>query len=304
MKRIPASDPESSSQSASTIELALHSRCRDVGEITVRRVLPTLQRKLVGPFIFLDHFGPFELGGERGVNVRPHPHIGLATVTFLFDGEILHRDSLGYVQPIRPGDVNWMIAGRGITHSERTPDEVRARGGVVHGVQCWVALPKTREEDEPSFAHHPAQSLPRQALPGGRLCVVLGEAYGVRSPVALASPTFYVEAELDAGTELELPEGYEERAAYVVEGAVLSDGRRFDEGHLLIFAPGSAARVRSDVKSRVMLLGGAKLDGERHVYWNFVSSSLERIEEAKRDWKEGRFPKVPGDEVEFIPLPD
>ena len=284
-----------------SIDLVLSARVRDLGEITVRRVLPTAQRKLVGPFIFLDHMGPTVAGQGQHVNVRPHPHINLATVTYLFAGEILHRDSLGFTQPIRPGDVNWMTAGRGVVHSERSDPASIASS--LHGLQCWVALPTQYEEIEPSFRHHPKASLPELKVLGGTLHVILGEAYGQRSPVETLSPTLYVAAELERGAELQLPRDYAERAAYVVEGAISVGEQRFSAGDLVIFKAGDQAAFRMDQNGRVMLLGGAKLDGERHIYWNFVSSSLERIERAKQDWREGRFPKVPGDDVEFIPLP-
>jgi redox-sensitive bicupin YhaK (pirin superfamily) len=286
------------------IELVIAARPRDLGGFSVRRTLPRAERRLVGPFIFFDHFGPVTFAPGQGINVRPHPHIALATVTYLFDGEIMHRDSLGSAQSIRPGDVNWMTAGRGIVHSERTAPERLRTGASLHGIQTWVALPLEAEETEPRFEHTPAASLPRIAHEGGRLGVVLGEAYGARSPVNVASPTFYVDAELEANAVLDLPEAYEERAAYVVAGTVQCDDRVFAEGTMVVFRPGCEARVRTREPARLMLLGGARLEGERHLWWNFVASSQERIERAKADWREGRFPKVPGDETEFIPLPE
>ncbi|HSY24132.1 MAG TPA: pirin family protein [Polyangiaceae bacterium] len=286
-----------------SIELVLEARSRDLGGFVVQRVLPSPARRLVGPFIFFDHFGPIAFEPGRGMNVRPHPHIGLATVSYLFDGEIVHRDSLGSLQPIRPGDVNWMTAGRGIVHSERTSPERLESGASLHGIQSWVALPLEAEESEPRFEHTPVTSLPRVARDGMRLTVVLGEMAGQRSPVRVASPTFYADAELDADASLGVPAGYEERAAYVVSGRVACEGREFTRGTMIVFRPGGRVRMNAAEPARVMLLGGAKLAGERHIFWNFVSSSAERIERAKDDWKAGRFPKVPGDETEFIPLP-
>ena len=287
----------------SAIELTLHGRPRDLGGFTVRRALPDMHRRLVGPFIFFDHVGPSELEPGHGLDVRPHPHIALATVTYLFEGEIVHRDSLGSLQTIVPGDVNLMVAGRGIAHSERSSPEARQRRQRLHGIQSWLALPTRDEEREPTFAHHAAATLPVVERPGARLTIILGESYGQRSPVQILSPTLYVEARLEAGAELPLPDEHQERAAYVVDGAISVGERRFGEAEMVIFAPGPAS-LRAESPSRVMLLGGARLDGERHIWWNFVSSSLARIEQAKRDWREDRFPKVRGDEVERIPLPD
>jgi redox-sensitive bicupin YhaK (pirin superfamily) len=288
------------------IDLVLRARPRDLGGFTVRRALPSPQRRLVGPFIFWDHMGPMQFEPGKGVGVRPHPHINLATVTYLFDGEIVHKDSLGSDQPIRPGAVNWMTAGSGIVHSERTAPSALAasEGPRMHGIQSWVALPEADEETEPSFHHHAAETLPSLKLPGAELRVLAGTAYGKTSPVRTFSPMFYVEARLDAGADLALPDGYEERAAYVVEGAVTCDGERLDAGAMVIAKAASPARVHAAEASRVMLLGGAPLGGLRHIWWNFVSSSEARIERAKGDWKEGRFAKVPGDDQEFIPLPE
>jgi redox-sensitive bicupin YhaK (pirin superfamily) len=286
------------------IELVLRGRPRDIGGFDVRRALPAAQRRMVGPFVFFDHMGPATLPVGEGMDVRPHPHVCLATVTYLFEGEIVHRDSLGSLQPIRPGDVNWMTAGRGIVHSERSSAEQRAKGVRVHGIQLWIALPKHLEETEPRFVHHPGATIPSVTLPGAKLRVVLGSAYGVTSPVEVLSPTFYVEARLDAGAELPVPDEHEDRAAYVVTGAITIDGESFDAGAMIVFTPGSPARMRATAEACVMLLGGAKLDGERHIEWNFVASSKERIEKAKEDWKARRFPTIPGDDQEFIPLPD
>jgi redox-sensitive bicupin YhaK (pirin superfamily) len=293
-------------------DLVLHARPRELGTFSVRRALPSMHRRLVGPFVFFDHFGPITFAPGQGMDVRPHPHVNLATVTFLFDdgddasppsGEILHRDSLGSEQLIRPGELNWMTAGRGIAHSERSSASTRARGSRLHGIQCWVALPREHEESEPSFYHHVAGALPAVERGGARIRVIAGAAYGVTSPALVLSSLFYAEATFLSGGELTLPD-YAERAAYVVTGAIESKAGRIEEGSMLVFGEDSTAVVTAEGPCRVMLLGGAPLEGERHVWWNFVSSSKERIERAKRDWKEGRFGKVPGDEHESIPLPD
>jgi redox-sensitive bicupin YhaK (pirin superfamily) len=293
--------------SASTITepvaLVIEARPRDLGGFGVRRALPAGARRMVGPFIFFDHIGPTELPPGHGIDVRPHPHIALATVTYLFAGEMVHRDSLGSHQPIRPGDVNWMLAGHGIVHSERTGDEVRRRGGPLHGIQSWVALPRADEEDAPFFDHHPAATIPEVKRPGAALQVVAGTAYGARSPVRVASPTLYLAATLEAGTTLPLPDEHPERAVYVVEGELAVGLRRFGPGAMVVLQPG-AAEVRALAAARLVIIGGAPLDGERHIWWNFVASSPERIERAKADWRQGRFGVVPGDEREFIPLPE
>jgi redox-sensitive bicupin YhaK (pirin superfamily) len=300
-----AAPPASVSRPSSpAIEIILDARPRDLGGLIVGRVLPSVGRRLVGPFIFFDHMRPTQFASGQAIDVRPHPHINLATVTYLFEGEIVHRDSLGSHQPIQPGAINWMTAGRGIVHSERTSEERRKAGSRVHGIQLWVALPKADEEVEPDFHHHPAQTLPTLELDGARLRVLAGSAYGAEAPVRTYSPLFYVEALLPAGSELPLPGEHEERAAYVVEGAVSCGAEQAAAGRMLVFSRGASPVLRGETEARVMLLGGAPLDGPRHIWWNFVSSSKDRIEQAKRDWKEGRFPKVPGDEIEFIPLPD
>jgi redox-sensitive bicupin YhaK (pirin superfamily) len=290
--------------SGDPIEVVITARPRDLGGFSVGRVLPAMQRRLVGPFIFFDHMTRHELAPGHGMDVRPHPHIGLATVTYLFDGEIIHRDSLGSQQAIAPGDVNWMSAGRGIVHSERTGDERRRSGGVVHGIQSWVALPAGDEETAPHFEHHPRATLPLVERPGARLRVLAGHAYGARAPVGVRSPTLYVHAELDDGADLPLPDEHDERATYVVEGALECEGASYGPGSMLVFRRGASATLQARGASRVMLLGGAALEGSRHIFWNFVSSSKERIERAKEEWKSGGFPKVPGDDVEFIPLPE
>jgi redox-sensitive bicupin YhaK (pirin superfamily) len=289
---------------ANIVETVIDTRARDlVDGFKVRRALPSRQRRMVGPFIFLDQMGPELLREGRGLDVAPHPHIGLATVTYLFAGELLHRDSLGSVQPIRPGEVNWMTAGRGIAHSERTPQEMRAVGSDLFGIQSWVALPTEYEETEPAFAHHGANDLPVIEDQGKRVRLICGSLYGARSPVRLLSDMFYAEVILDGDARLQVPKYYEERAAYVVEGSIALDGEMFQAGQLLVFKPGSEIILNASGQARLMILGGEPLDGRRHIWWNFVSSSPERIEQAKDDWKSGRFSPVV-DETEFIPLPE
>lgn len=283
--------------------MRIDARRRDLGGLEVRRVLPSARCRRVGPFVFFDHMGPLRLAPGQGFDLPPHPHIALATLTFLFEGEIVHRDSTGATQPIRPGDVNWMVAGSGIAHSERSSDEARRAGAFMHGIQTWVALPQNDEECEPSFEHHPAATLPTIVRPGLRLDVIAGEAYGARSPVGVRSPTLYVHATLEAGAALELDSRYPERAVYVVEGGVSLQGGTLQAGAMLVVDSEVQAPLRSDEGCRLMLIGGEPLESERHIWWNFVSSSRDRIERAKEDWKEGRFPKVPGDD-EFIPLPE
>ena len=276
---------------------------RDLGGFSVRRLLPAPGRRTIGPFIFFDHMGPVAFETGHGVDVRPHPHIGLATVTYLFEGELLHRDSLGTEQVIRPGDVNWMTAGRGIVHSERTPPSVRrgTQGSRLLGIQTWVALPTADEEADPSFVHYPARELPQGGDQGTRLRLVAGEAWGMHSPVAVSSPTLFAAASMVDGAELVLPDNYLERAIYVAQGGVEIAGNHHAQGTLVEFAPGEA-RIRSVNDSRVIVLGGAPLDGPRYIWWNFVSSSQARIERAKQDWRQERFAPVPGD-PERIPLP-
>jgi len=290
------------------LEIVIPVRTRDlVGGFKVRRVLPYSQRRMVGPFIFLDQMGPEILHAGAGLDVAPHPHIGLATVTYLFDGELLHRDSLGTVQMIRPGAVNWMTAGSGIAHSERTPPELRQTGSALFGLQSWVALPTRDEETKPTFAHHDAAELPILQGEGKRVRLIAGSLFGVRSPVVTRSELFYADVELEAGARLQLQAEHEERAIYIVAGSIelTSEDSAFNSGELLVFKPGEAILLRagSDAPARLMLLGGARLDGPRHIWWNFVSSSKERIEQAKADWQAGRFAPVPK-ETEFIPLPE
>jgi redox-sensitive bicupin YhaK (pirin superfamily) len=285
------------------IEAVVTPSTRDLGDgFQVHRALPSMQRRMIGPFVFLDEMGPVRLAPGTGLDVRPHPHIGLATVTYLFEGEILHQDSLGVRQPIRPGDVNWMIAGRGIVHSERTPQPLRAQGPGLWGLQSWLALPQHDEELAPSFRHHPAEELPRASVGGAEVRLIAGTLLGLRSPVKTLSALFYADATLDEGAELELAPEHEERGAYVVDGGVSVDGQEFQRGRLLVFRPAVHVVLKALTPARVMLLGGQTL-GPRHVWWNFVSSSRERIELAKQDWKAGRFGAVPGD-PDFIPLPE
>jgi redox-sensitive bicupin YhaK (pirin superfamily) len=289
------------------VELVVVPRTSDLGDgFHVHRALPSTSRRMVGPFVFLDAFGPTLFDAGRGLDVRPHPHIGLATVTYLFDGEILHRDSLGSVQPIRPGELNWMTAGSGIVHSERTAPRERARGATLAGVQAWVALPQADEAIAPAFAHHAAGELPLIEDGGARVRVIAGALGGAVSPAATRSALFYADASLAAGARVALPREHDERAFYVVDGTVTVEGEsaRYDMGRLVVVRPGAPAVVRAvDTPARIMLLGGAPLDGPRIVWWNFVASSRERIEAAKDQWQAHGFASVPGDDVEFIPLP-
>lgn len=292
--------------SEGVIESVIIPRTGDLGGgFKVQRALPSGQRRMVGPFIFFDQMGPVVLKAGSGLDVQPHPHIGLATVTYLFAGEILHRDSLGVVQPIRPGAVNWMTAGRGIVHSERTPPELRSSDVSLFGIQSWVALPREHEESTPHFDHYAEEELPVVEAEGKRVRVITGSLYGVRSPVRTLSEMFYAEVVLEKGATLDVAPEHEERAAYIVEGSVnvIPGKDTFEAGHLVVFKAGVAFTLHAtSVPVRLMLLGGEPMEGPRHIWWNFVSSSRERIEEAKADWKSGRFPAVP-EEKEFIPLP-
>ncbi len=289
----------------SAVARVIEGRPRDLGGFSVRRLLPASGKQTIGPFIFFDHMGPAVFALGQGVDVRPHPHIGLATVTYLFEGEFVHRDSLGTVQVISPGDVNWMVAGRGIVHSERTPPAARlqAEGSRIHGIQTWVALPKPGEDVEPSFVHHPASDLPEIRYAGCVLRLIAGEGWGERSPVAVSSPTLYADADLSSGATLELPVEVAERGVYVAQGEIDVDGRRHGVGEVVEFATGAAAVISAMGDSRVMAFGGAPLDEPRYIWWNFVSSSRERLDQAKRDWRDERFAPVPGD-PERIPLPE
>jgi redox-sensitive bicupin YhaK (pirin superfamily) len=287
------------------LETVLLPLTHDIGGFEVRRALPAKQRQMVGPFIFFDQMGPGEFLTGKGVDVRPHPHIGLSTVTYLFEGEILHRDSLGTEQPIAPGDVNWMTAGRGIAHSERTAIARRVGPHRLAGIQSWVALPKAQEERAPDFTHHPGASLPVLEDGGVRLRLIAGQGWGQAAPVAVASELFYADAVLAPDAALPLPD-HEERGVWVMEGEVSVGGVRFEAGRMLVFRAGDAISVQAGAAgARLLLLGGAAMDGPRYLFWNFVSSSRERIEEAKQAWARDRMGLVvPGDDKEWIPLPE
>jgi redox-sensitive bicupin YhaK (pirin superfamily) len=291
-------------EATTILDVALQGRTRELTRgVTVRRLLPSAARFMVGPFIFFDHFGPLRMDPGAGLDVRPHPHINLATVTYLFEGEILHRDSIGSEQLITPGAVNWMTAGRGIVHSERSPVEARKRGPGLHGLQLWVALPKAYEEIAPSFQHCKAENIPVPELNGSRLRVVAGTAYGATSPAQVLSPLFYVDANLEPHSELPLPDDYAERAAYILDGMVSCDGVPHSAGEMLVFQEDKSGSITALTPAQVMLLGGEPLDGERYIWWNFVSSSQDRIQLAKDAWQNRQFSTIPGDNVEFIPLP-
>jgi hypothetical protein len=286
------------------LQQMIDSRERDLGGFVVRRVLPYENRQMVGPFIFFDHLGPTQFPPGHGIDVRPHPHIALATVTYLFEGSLEHRDSLGSVREIRPGDVNWMSAGAGIAHSERTPRAARSAGERVHGIQSWVALPDGLEDGEPSFVHYPSATLPRRALEGVDLTLIVGKAWGLESPVATSWPTVYAELVFAPGASLQVPPDHGERAVYVVQGELQIGGAPAHTGQLAILEPGSAGCLRAEgAGARAMLLGGARFPSRRYIWWNFVASSPERIERAKERWRRGGFAAVPGD-PEFIPLPE
>lgn len=280
----------------------VNARQRDLGGFVVRRVLPAQGRQMVGPFIFFDHMGPTQFEPGHGIDVRPHPHIALATVTYLFSGSLEHRDSLGNVREIRPGDVNWMTAGRGIAHSERTPHLARSAGERIHGIQSWVALPDGREDIEPSFTHYPVSVLPQRTRDGVALSVVAGEAFGLRSPVLSLWPTLYVHAVFAPEATLEMPSDHDERAIYVVSGELAVGEARIIEGQLAVLEPGTKPTLRAVGETSAMLLGGKRFPTARFIWWNFVASSGERIALAKDRWANGQFAPVPG-ETEFIPLP-
>jgi redox-sensitive bicupin YhaK (pirin superfamily) len=304
MSFFPGKDPApGDAYGCDAIERVIVPRTSDLGGFTVRRALPSAQRRMVGPFIFFDHMGPAEFRAGQGIDVRPHPHIGLATVTYLFAGEIMHRDSLGSVAPIRPGAVNWMSAGRGIAHSERTAPDHRVAGEPLHGLQCWVALPAAQEEGDPGFTHYDAAALPVETAEGKTVRLVTGRFMGLTSPVVTGWDTLMADVTLAAGASLPLDAETEERAIYVVSGEIEIAGDRFEGGRLLVFKPGDRITVRVASPARIAVVGGAAMDGPRHIWWNFVSSRKERIDQAKADWKAGRFEAVPG-ESEFIPLPD
>lgn len=286
-----------------SIEMIIDPRPTDLGDFEVRRVLPYRNKRTVGPFIFFDHMGPAHFPPGKGIAVRPHPHIGLATVTYLFEGEILHRDSLGVVQPITPGAVNWMTAGKGIVHSERSSDENRAADETVHGIQAWVALPKEHEQTEPAFKHYPSDQLPEFEQNGVHMKLIAGSAFGREAQVEVLWPTVYLDIQAKAGAKIPLPDDHEERALYVVEGGGAIDGTEIPETQMAVLTPGSMPTVTASADSRMMLCGGKPIDGKRTVWWNFVASDKALMDQAKADWKAGKFAKVPGDD-EFIPLPE
>jgi hypothetical protein len=304
MSWMPSQDPvPGDKHSCDALELVIVPRARDLGGFEVRRALPHGKRQMVGPFIFFDHFGPVQFIAGQGMDVRPHPHIGLATVTYLFDGRVVHRDSEGNALEITPGAMNLMTAGRGIAHSERTPAAERQAGAHMFGLQSWIALPTDQEEIAPRFDHFDAASLPVVEDGGVWARVIAGSAFGQTSPVGMLSDWLYAEVVLEAGASAPLDPGHEERAIYLVEGEIEIAGETFEGARLLIFRPGDRITVRAKTRSRVMFLGGTAMEGPRYIWWNFVSSRRERIEQAKEDWKSGRFAPVPG-ETEFIPLPE
>jgi redox-sensitive bicupin YhaK (pirin superfamily) len=288
---------------ADAIETVIVPRARDIGDFMVRRALPSTQRQMVGPFIFFDQFGPVVMRAGQGMDVRPHPHIGLSTVTWIYDGIIQHKDSLGYDQAIKPGELNWMTAGRGIVHSERSPELVRSTGQKIYGIQAWVALPKTHEETAPGFEHVAAEALPNLTDAKRKVRVIAGSIYGATSPVKTHSDLFYADVHLEPGGRLPLPTEHIERGIYITEGSLLIAGDTHEAGRLLVFKTGDAITIGTETGARFMMLGGEPMDGPRHIWWNFVASSKEKIEAAKDDWVNARFAIVPGDDKEFIPLP-
>ncbi|RLK11366.1 pirin family protein [Ruegeria conchae] len=305
----PTHNPECASEK-DALETLIIPRARDLGGFEVRRALPSVKRQLVGPFIFFDQMGPAEFITDSGIDVRPHPHIGLGTVTYLYQGEFEHRDSLGTHQMIHPGEVNWMVAGRGVTHSERTRAETRGKRHNLFGIQTWLALPEAYEDMAPDFEHHKQGALPHIEDKGVSARLILGAAYGETSPVTMLSETFYVDVQLDPGASFPLPDDHEDRGVYVTQGSVEVAGDTFDEGRMMVFRPGDKLSVRAGpLGARLMLLGGATLSEDRYIWWNFVSSSKEKIETATRewntaDWANGAFHLPPGDDQEFITIPD
>lgn len=292
-------------ESVSPLETVVVPRSSDLGDLQVRRALPSAQRRMVGPFVFLDEMGPVTFGAGQGLDVRPHPHIGLSTVTYLYEGGIVHRDGAGHVQTILPGELNWMTAGRGIVHSERSSPESRQAPQQLFGLQFWVGLTREHEETEPGFWHHGRDAQPVVEGEGVSAQIVAGSLFGKTSPVKTLSPLFLGDVRMRAGARLELPAEHEERAAYLTQGSVAVDGQVFEAGRLLVLRAGCPITIRAESEARFALLGGEPLDGPRFIWWNFVSSRKERIEQAKHDWQQGRFNQVvPGDETEFIPLPE
>jgi len=300
----PCPDPVPGDRvSADAIEMLIIPRAVDLGEMQVRRALPSAKRQMVGPFIFFDQMGPAQFLTDQGIDVRPHPHINLATVTYLFEGQILHRDSLGTEKTIEPGAVNWMQAGRGIVHSERTSPERRRTGQRLFGIQTWMALPEDQEESDPAFVHHSSDELPTVDVDGISARLIAGEAFGARSPLKTPSETLYADVHLAPGAQLPIDPSYEERALYTIAGEIEVTGDTFGPGQLLVLRSGDPIRVRAKTDAQFMLFGGAPMGGPRYIWWNFVSSRPERIEQAKEEWARGRFDTVPGDMEEFIPLP-
>ena len=293
-------DPET----VDAIETLIIPRAVDLGGLEVRRALPSTKRQMVGPFIFFDQMGPAEFLTDQGIDVRPHPHINLATVTYLFEGRIRHRDSLGTDREIEPGAVNWMNAGRGIVHSERTDEERRRRGQRLFGLQTWVALPEAQEEGDPDFVHHGATELPVIQDGGVKVRLIAGAAFGARSPLATASETLYADVQLDPGARFAVEPSVTERALYTISGEIEVAGQSYAPAQLLVLRPGDQIVVRARSAARVMLFGGEPMEGPRWIWWNFVSSRKERIEQAQEEWRRGRFDTVPGDESDFIPLPE
>ena len=301
----PCPDPTpGDARSVDAIETLIVPRAVDLGEMTVRRALPSTQRQMVGPFIFFDQMGPAEFLTEQGIDVRPHPHINLATLTYLFEGQILHRDSLGTDLAIEPGAVNWMRAGRGIVHSERTSEGRKRTGQRLFGIQTWMALPEREEESDPAFMHHGADALPVVDAEGLTARLIAGSAFGARSPLKTASDTLYADVQLAAGAKAPIEPGADERALYTIAGTIEVAGDAFEPGQLLVLRPGDPITVAARTDARFMLFGGAPMEGPRWIWWNFVSSRPERIEQAREEWRRGRFETVPGDEEEFIPLPE
>ena len=296
-------DSDAIQRPCAAIDLIIFPHEKDLGDFTVRRALPDRTRKMVGPWIFFDHMGPAEFPAGKGIDVRPHPHINIATVTYLFEGEILHRDSLGSLQPIRPGAINLMVAGQGITHSERERPEVRNIPHRLHGLQLWLTLPEKDEERPPDFRHYPESDIPALKVDEVPIRVMIGSAYGVTSPVLRFAETLYMEADIKAGLSIVLPDGVDERAVYVVSGELKESDTVIPAYSMAVFTDRENVKLTAVRDSRIVLIGGAR-SGERHIWWNFVSSRKERIEQAMRDWKDGRFPRVRGDEREFIPLPE
>ncbi len=307
MSWLNRSDPVAGdAASCDPIDTIIVPRTSDIGGFSVRRALPSARRRMIGPFIFFDQIGPAELLVGGGIDVRPHPHIGLATVTYLFEGELYHRDSLGTEIAISPGALNWMSAGKGIVHSERERPELRRHPRPLFGLQSWVALPKHLEDSAPSFQHYGAGDQPEFADKGARVKLIAGELYGYKAPVRTASEMFYADISLEPGARIPLDAGWEERGLYTISGRITVAGQSFDPAQLLVFKPGDHLVIENNTPSsaRFVLLGGEPLEGRRYIWWNFVSSSKERIDQAKEDWRQGRFDTVPGDSEEFIPLPE